>query len=196
MKTDITGSCKPRSDQLNAEDLLGGDIEITITGFDYNETRDPSPLWLYHDHDPKRPYKPCLTMRKVLSCLWSKYAEDFVGRRLLLYRDPTVTFGRDEVGGIRIRAMSHIDAAKTVLLTKTRGKRKRWRIEALPERQTQAPSGDKMRAAIMRAIDAFSAAGVAQDELEARTGKPAHAWTMADLQSLRGYLEQLRSVEE
>ena len=196
MKTDITGSCKPCSKQLNAEDLLVGEMLIVITGFSYDETRDKQPLWLYHDHDPKRPYKPCLTMRKVLSCLWSKYAEDYVGRALLLYCDSTVTWAGVEVGGIRIRAMSHLDAAKTVLLTKTRGKRKRWRIDALPERQAQAPSGDKMRAAIMRAIDAFAAVGVAQDELEARTGKPAHAWTMADLQGLRGYLEQLRSVEE
>jgi len=42
-----------------------------------------------------------------------------------------VTFGRDKVGGIKIAAMSHIDAPKSVSLTVTRGKRAAHTVKPL-----------------------------------------------------------------
>ena len=40
------------------------------------------------------------TLQKLFS---SKYIEDWIGKRIILYGDPTVTFGKQLVGGVRIK---------------------------------------------------------------------------------------------
>ena len=41
--------------------------------------------------------------QKVLKGMFGKYVEDWIGKRITLYVDPTVTFGRETTGGIRVR---------------------------------------------------------------------------------------------
>jgi hypothetical protein len=71
-------------------------------------------------------------MRRVLIAAWGTEASAYVGRRIQIYGDPTITFGRDAVGGIRIRALSHITEPLTVALTVTRGKRAPFTVQPLP----------------------------------------------------------------
>lgn len=70
-------------------------------------------------------------MRRVLIAAWGAEASAYVGRRITLYGDPTIRFGKDQVGGIRIRALSHIDKPLTVALTVTRGKRAPFTVQPL-----------------------------------------------------------------
>src|SRR5690606_6323968 len=70
--------------------------------------------------------------RRVLIAAWGKEASSYVGRTLTLYGDPTIKFGKDEIGGIRIRAMSHITEPLTVALTVTRGKRAPFTVQPIP----------------------------------------------------------------
>ena len=50
--------------------------------------------------------------------------------RLTLYRNPDITFGGAKVGGIEISHMSHLDKPLTLALTRARGKRTPFTVQA------------------------------------------------------------------
>ena len=110
----------PKSDQLNAEDLLTGPITVKIT--DVKQGAADQPVVVCIDGN-RQPYKPCKTMRKVMVGLWSDRASTWIGKRLTLYADPNVKWGGVAVGGIRISHMSDIKEKTVLMLTETRGKR-------------------------------------------------------------------------
>lgn len=129
---DMTASIEPRSDQLNAEDLLTGPRIVTITAVKRGTDEQPVNI-VTAEFGPGRPYKPSKTMRRVLVAAWGPDASVYVGRRLMIYRDPEITFGKDKVGGIRISAMSHIPSKLSLALTVTRGRRAPFVVEPLPD---------------------------------------------------------------
>lgn len=156
--TDLSDTIAPRSDQLNADDLIaGGPRTITITRViklapgaaiagdekDGEGGGKPNhqPTSIYFDGDNGKPYKPCLSMRRVLGALWGLNGADYVGRRLTLYCDPSVRYGGKDVGGIRISHMSHIEQPRTVLLTVTRAKRAPFTVK--PLRETNSTAADR-----------------------------------------------------
>ena len=127
---DILKTIEPKSDQLNFDDFTGGETKtVTISGVKIVNTDQPIELHLVEF--PGRPFKPGLTMRRVLIGIWGKSAADWHGRLLTLYGDPEVTFGKQKVGGIRISHASHIDGAKTLILTVTRGKKAPFVVQPL-----------------------------------------------------------------
>ena len=126
---DITKTVEPRSDQLNFDDVASRDLTITVT--EVKQGPPDQPVELHNAEYPGRPYKPGKSMRRVLIAAWGTEASAYVGRRIQLYGDPTITFGRDAVGGIRIRALSHIPEPLTVALTVTRGKRAPFTVQPL-----------------------------------------------------------------
>lgn len=125
---DITKMVAPKTDQLNADDFIGqGDRAVTITGVKQMDSAE-QPLAISYDGDKGKPWKPNLGMRRVLIQIWgddeAKAANKYyVGRTVVLFRDPNVKFGKDLVGGIRVRAASHIDGERKVSLTVSKGKR-------------------------------------------------------------------------
>ena len=124
---DLTVLTEAKSDQLNADDLIGKNKIITIT--DVVKVADAQqPIIVNYDGDNGKPWKPCKTMIRALVYLWGNDASQFAGRSLELYRDPDVTYGKDKVGGIRIHAASHIDNAVDVVLTIRRGQKKPYKI--------------------------------------------------------------------
>ncbi len=54
----LMNAIKPKSDQLNADDLLTGPRTITITEVVNRETPD-QPVWIRYEGDGGKPYKPC-----------------------------------------------------------------------------------------------------------------------------------------
>jgi hypothetical protein len=118
---DISGTTEPKSDQQNFDDYLAGPKTVTVTEVKKGSAEQPVELHLAEF--PGRPYKPGKSMRRVLVTCWGAEASEYVGRKMTLYGDPTIKFGGQDVGGIRIAALSHIVEAKTVSLTVTRGKR-------------------------------------------------------------------------
>jgi hypothetical protein len=119
---DITHTIIPKSDQLNADDLIGKTLTITIT--DIKESSDEKqPIAVHFENDNKKPYKPCKSMRRVMVQLWGADASKYVGRKLTLYREETVMYSGVQFGGIRISHASHISAPTKVLLTVSRSKR-------------------------------------------------------------------------
>jgi hypothetical protein len=118
---DISSSTAPRSDQQNYDDYIAGPRLVTVAEVKQGSAEQPVEVHLVEF--PGRPYKPSKSMRRVLVAAWGAEASAYTGRKIRLYGDPEVTFGRDKVGGIKISALSHIDKPMSISLTVTRGKR-------------------------------------------------------------------------
>lgn len=132
----------PRSDQMNAEDLLGGERTLTIVEVKvFDSPEQPVHIW-FAEFPKERPFKPSKTVSRIFVAAWGDDETKYVGRRVTLYRDPEVVFGKDKVGGIRIRAMSHIERRFSVMLASSRGKRAPWVIEPLADAIPSSPTLD------------------------------------------------------
>ena len=136
MSLDISHTIVSKSDQLNADQLLGGPITITVSAIRIAEGGQPVVIQYHNDNG--RPYKPCLSMRKILAFAWGTDASQWVGRSITLYNDPEVMFGGKKVGGIRISHLSHIKGDITASITVTRGKKREMTIKKLQQQQPQA----------------------------------------------------------
>lgn len=128
---DMSTSIEPRSDQLNADDLIAGPRTVTIDRVSEGAAEQPFDFHLVET--PGRAYRPSKTMRRVIVAGWGSDTRVFAGRRLTLYREPTIRFGKDEVGGIRISHMSHITGPLKLQLTVSRGKRDPFVVQPLPD---------------------------------------------------------------
>ena len=71
-------------------------------------------------------------MRRVLVAAWGPDASQYVGRRVTLFRDPSVTYGGIQVGGIRISHLSGLETPLSIALTVTRQKRAPYKVQPLP----------------------------------------------------------------
>lgn len=128
----LTESIAPKSDQLNADDLMGGPVTVTVV--DVREGTPEQPVNVITDvFGTKRPYKPSKSMLRVMVMAWGVESTVYVGRKLTLFRNPAIRFGKDEVGGIQISHMSHLDKPLSLALTVTRGKRAPFTVEPLGE---------------------------------------------------------------
>ena len=119
---DLRPTIVPKSDQLNAEQLLGGPMTITVTEVRIGST-DEQPIAIHYVNDGGRPYKPSKTQRKVLLFAWGQDGRAWIGRSMTIYCDPKIKFGGEEVGGIRISHISDIERDLQVSLTATKGKK-------------------------------------------------------------------------
>lgn len=127
---DLSTTIAPKSDQLNADDLLTGERTIKITGVKKSDTPE-QPVSIYFDGDNGKPFKPCKSMRRVLVHVWGKDASLYAGRSMTIYCDPSVKFGGMEVGGIRISHMSDISKPVTLALTASKANKKPYTIKPL-----------------------------------------------------------------
>jgi len=126
---DLSASIVPKSDQLNADDLISGPVTVTIAKVSAGSAEQPVDVHL--TEFPGRAFRPSKSMRRVMVAAWGVEASAYTGRRMTLYRDPTIRFGGMEVGGIRISHLSHIDKSFTLALTVTRGKRAPYVVDPL-----------------------------------------------------------------
>jgi len=137
--TDLSRTIAPKSDQLNADDLIVGPMTIRVTRVDVNEGAQDQPVSVFFEGDSGKPYKPCKSMRRVLVSCWGRDKNEYPGRSMTLYRDEAVQFGGMKVGGIRISHLSHIDGPITLALTVTRASRKPYKVMPLA---TATPAPD------------------------------------------------------
>ncbi len=62
-------------------------------------------------------------MGRVMVKAWGPDSAKYAGKSVQLYRDPEVTWAGMKVGGVRIKALSHIDKPFDMALTETRGRK-------------------------------------------------------------------------
>ncbi len=143
---DLSSTVIAKSDQLNADDLVEP-ITITVTRVDKVSAKD-QPV---HIHSAGRqPYKPCLTMRRMLISAWGKFKDEWVGRSMVVYCDPEVMWAGKEHGGIRVSHVSHISQPVSKMLAVTRGRKKLFTLlpliaedhTAIIEKYKATPDGD------------------------------------------------------
>lgn len=120
--TDVTSAIAPKSDQLNADDLIGGPRTIRITDVKVQATPE-QPIWISFEGDGGRPWKPCKTAARCLASIWGTQSAQWIGMACTIYNDQSVTWGGAAVGGIRVSHMEGVKSPTTLQLTKTRGKK-------------------------------------------------------------------------
>ena len=145
---DLSTTIEPKSDQLNADDLITGPRTITVTKV-AGTSDAQQPVAIHYEGDNGKPYKPCKSMRRVLVKLWGKEGDKYPGRSMTLALDPTVTYGGIAVGGVRISHMSDIPEKVAILLTVKRGKRAPVKILPLEQKpEKEAGSIESARVAL------------------------------------------------
>ena len=136
MTFDISDTLAPKSDQLDAVDLLGGPQTFTVTGVSKGNAEQPVNV---HLAEFPRVWRPGKSMRRVLAACWGADASQWVGRRVTLYCDDSVTFGNDVTGGTRISHLSHIDKPVQVPLLVSKGRSAVFTVQPLKESAPQPP---------------------------------------------------------
>jgi hypothetical protein len=154
---DISDTLAPKSDQLDAVDLIGKPQTFTIA--DVSRGNDEQPVNIKLAEFP-RVWRPGKSMRRVLAACWGTDAQAWIGRRVTLYCDEKVTFGNDVVGGTRISHLSHIDTARSVPLLVKRGKSATFKVEPLPDLE---PSPVVSDATLRDLVQTFEIKGIPED---------------------------------
>lgn len=157
---DLRDTIIPKSDQLNADQLMGGPMTITVTDV-RRGSGEEQPIIIHYQGENGRPYKPCKSMRRVLMFAWGNDGTQWIGRSMTLFNKLDVKFGGQEVGGIRISHLSHIDKDIGIALTATRGKKDPVRIKRLQVDDGIATARTALREAARQGVDALKAAWVA-----------------------------------
>ena len=145
MKIDVSKTIQPKSDQLNADDLISSTRTLKVRDVKGSQSSE-QPVWVFYEGDNNKPYKPCLSMRRLLVKVWGDDAANWIGKSMVVYRDDDVTFGKVKVGGIRISHVTGIEKDTTVVLTESRAKRKPFVVKPLnikPKDKPELHPGDE-----------------------------------------------------
>jgi hypothetical protein len=117
---DLSSTIVAKSDQINASEIINP-FTITVIKVDKVASKD-QPV---HIHSAGlQPFKPCLTMRRMLIAAWGEFKDVWVGRSMTLYCDPEVMWAGKADGGVRVSHVSHIDQPVSKMLAVTRGRKK------------------------------------------------------------------------
>ena len=152
---DMSASIAPKSDQLDAIELVAGPQTFTIEKVTQNNAEQP---WNFHLKEFPRPWRPSKSMLRVMAAAWGLDGNKYAGHRVTLFCDPTVQFGAETVGGTRISHMSGIDKPLRVPLLVKKGRSAVFTVQPLkeaPKPAQQAATGsvsDKVKADTAKAI--------------------------------------------
>lgn len=128
---DMSPVIVPRSDQINAEDLLSGPMTVKVTAVNIAAgTEQPVSISF---EGSKKFFRPCKTMCKLMVKIWGPDSKNYIGKSMTLYCDPKVKWGGMEVGGIRISHMSDITAPVTTVLAESRAVKKPITVQLLKQ---------------------------------------------------------------
>lgn len=150
--SDLRDTIVPKSDQLNADQLLGGPMTIRVTSVRRGSGED-QPVVVHYENEGGRPFKPCKSMRKVLIFAWGEDGAAWVGRTMTLYNKRDVKWGGVEVGGIRISHLSHIPKDIQLSLAVTRGKKEPIIISRLDTNDPVLAARTKLETAARGGMD-------------------------------------------
>lgn len=127
---DVSDTIVSKSDQLNADDILGGEITVQITGVNRCDKDQPIAISITGGH---MPFKPCKTVRRILVSAWGANAANWIGQSMVLYRDPNVKWGGENVGGIRVRAITGIKTPLVLALAESRKSKAKITVHPLKD---------------------------------------------------------------
>ena len=172
---DMTDTLIGSVDQITADSLIGRTITARIariTRMAGAPKKGDQPVNIYLDGEPL-PWRPCLTMRRLLAALWGPDASKWIGQSLRIYRDDAVRFGDAAVGGVRISHAS-IERRMVLSLAATKGKKATYTVDPLPRDEQRKPEPAAVQRPTLAAV--LEAAGLTIADLDAwatAQGKPA-----------------------
>lgn len=157
--TDMRPAAVAKSDQWNADDLLGGPATVTIARAIRFDRKD-QPVEIALTESPTKCYRPCKTMVRALIAALGPDGSKWAGRRITLYRDPSTMWAGEEVGGIRVSHLSGLRDPLVLMLQIRRGQKAKVTILPLPSAETAPALPDVMaRQGIeIHALEAWAAA--------------------------------------
>ena len=129
---DLSKTTQGKLDQINA-DLVSEPFVIKISDITEDEKNIQQPILIHWYGGAGKPFKPCLTMRRVLSdiSVWGKAGLAYKDRYLKLFNDTKVTMGADKTGGVRISHLSNLDRETTIMVKSKRGKKIPYTVHPL-----------------------------------------------------------------
>lgn len=130
MDLDMTESLAPKSDQIDAIDLVAGPRTFTIEKVTKHNVEQP---FNFHLAEFDRVWRPGKSMRRVIAAAWGVDASKYAGQRVTLYCDNSVEFGGAAVGGTRISHMTGIDKPLKVPLLIKKGRSAIFTVQPLKE---------------------------------------------------------------
>ena len=125
----ISQAMKPKSDQLNADDLVVESIIVKIVDVAQGSAEQPVVVHITGGHKPWKPNKGTI---RVLASQWGDQKEDWIGQCVELYRKEDVDFGSSKnIGGIRVAGLTGISKPTTVMVTERRGRKSPHTLQPL-----------------------------------------------------------------
>jgi len=102
------------SNWLGKEDVMSGSMALTITKVENGEVKSEHgsevwPIMWFRETKKQLILKP--TNWGLVESLHGPESDDWAGKTIEVFHDPTVMFGSDRVGGLRIRAPGGMAAA-------------------------------------------------------------------------------------
>jgi hypothetical protein len=169
----------PRSDQWNADDFVGSTAKTFTIANVTEGTAEGARHDIHLAEGGGRVWRPPVTMLRLLTEAWGDESDNWIGKRVTLYRDAKVRFGSDTPGGIRVSHMSDLPGNRklSVALTATRGRRAITTVEPLPEAPTLQAITPEAAEDFQREIAEAKAA----DDLNA-VAKDLKAWDLGSYQ--------------
>lgn len=206
-KEELVAAVQAKSDQIDADDLIGGiTLDVTIKAVQRGPSAE-QPLQLVLEETPKF-YRPSKTYRRALIGCFGDEPANWVGKRLRLVRNPDTMFGGVKVGGIEV---SHASITEPVMLmlSAKRGKKTAVKIDVMPKAAKVAPAqkpkpkaatitGDQNEGdlsevaplrpepeALSKMLAAFAGLGMDEAAVEKEYGKALALWTIEDMAEAR-----------
>lgn len=198
---DFQAVLAPKSDQINAQDLIAGDMTVTIAGVKVTPgTEQPVSIRLA---GMEKVWRPCKTTGRILMAAWGADTATYAGRSVQLYLDPEVKWGGMKVGGIRIRAMSNLDSELRLALAESKQNRKIVVVKPLAGAPKPAPqpgnapdastAPNKAKAAAESGVDAFRAWFNTDEGKECRASGALTPDVLAECRAIASGADELRA---
>lgn len=131
MNDDIGDTLAPKSEQLDAIELIDGPRIFTVKSVSVNKDAE-QPVRIYFEEFP-RPWRPGVNQRRVLKHCWGRKSSTWTGRKMKLFYDPEVIYGKSKPGGTRISHLSHIDGPMDAPVLLSQGRPDTYHVEPLIE---------------------------------------------------------------
>jgi len=99
------------SNYFNTDDVRAGELRVTIESISQEEMRDESRKWILRFAGETKGLVMKPVLQDQLDVLFGDETEDWIGKEIILYFDPTVMYGNKRTGSIRIKSASARRAA-------------------------------------------------------------------------------------
>ena len=143
-KTELQACAAAKSDQIDADNLIGGiTMDVTIKAVQRGPSNE-QPLQLVLEETDKF-YRPSKTYRRALIGCFGDEPANWIGKRLRLVRNPDTMFGGVKVGGVEVSHAS-IEAPMVFMLQAKRGKKSAVSIDVIPAPQKPTPMPQEVKA--------------------------------------------------